>query len=111
MTLPATANAPFPLSRTTAKADLPAGVAKAAIGSDSMMEKDVVTLEARKRCKGPDSAGALRAPYAFFRFFAAAGGASGGRLVCTSTMARAVRFCRSRASSHCCGMLAMLLTA
>ena len=30
--------------------------------------------------------------------------------VFTSTMLLAVRFCRSRASIHCCGMLAMLLT-
>lgn len=41
--------------------------------------------------------------------FARAGLGSGAR-VFTSTIALAVRFCRSRASSHCCGMLAMLLT-
>ena len=34
-----------------------------------------------------------------------------GERVFTSTIAFAVRFCRSRASIHCCGMLAMLLTA
>ena len=34
-----------------------------------------------------------------------------GFLVLTSTIARAARFLRSFASSHCCGMLAMLLTA
>jgi hypothetical protein len=67
----------------------------------------------RSRAEGLASRGPAppRSPtgYAFFRFFAGAG-CGDGRSVFTSTIARAVRFIRSRPSSHCCGMLAMLLT-
>ena len=44
-------------------------------------------------------------------FRLAAAGLGSGVRVLTSTIALAVRFFRSRASIHCCGMLAMLLTA
>ena len=94
MTRAATSKAPRPLTRRTASAERPAGVARAAMGSESMAE--ITTPR-------PDGA------YAFFRFLAG-GRSAGGRSVFTSTITLAVRFMRSRPSSHCCGMLAMLLT-
>ena len=73
-------------------------------GNDRIREHIVKSVAAVGSRAAPGLRQALRLARAGLVFV------SGDR-VFTSTMALAVRFCRSRASIHCCGMLAMLLTA